>query len=60
MGLLPQVIVLHNSFLSAALEHCLLTQIDVVKLINSLLAAAAELAQQAAALVDIRSTGDAV
>eukprot|EP00775_Hariotina_reticulata_P011046 gene11046-11201_t len=54
---MDDVIVLHNSFLSAALERCLLTQIDVVKLINSLLAAAAELAQQAAALVDIRSTG---
>jgi len=58
VGRFLQVIVLHNSFLSAALERCLLTQIEVVKLINSLLAASSELTQQAAALVDISSTGD--
>lgn len=52
-----QVIALHNAFLSAALERSLLTQVTILSRVNSLLAAAADLGRQAAALSDDAEPG---
>jgi hypothetical protein len=51
-----QVICLHNAFLSAALQRCLLTETNMVRHIGVLLQAAHALAKEVAGLND-NSTG---